>query len=47
MARAAATDTKGNQPTRPAVCEARRLRAAELFAQGRTTAAVARAVGVT
>jgi transposase len=47
MARAAATDTKDKEPTRPAVCEARRLRAAELFAQGRTTTEVAQAVGVT
>jgi transposase len=47
MARAAATDAKHEQPTRPAVCEARRLRAGELFAQGRTTAEVAQAVGVT
>ena len=45
MARAAAN--KPEELTRPAVCEARRLRAAELFAQGRTAAEVAQAVGVT
>jgi transposase len=43
-AAAAKPDT---QPTRPALCEARRLRAAELFAKGRTTSEVAQAVGVT
>src|SRR4029453_14669593 len=32
--------------TRPEVCEARRLRAAELFAQGRRPAEVAEMVGV-
>src|SRR4030095_7318401 len=33
--------------TRPDTCEAQRLRAAELFAQGRTPAQVAELVGVT
>lgn len=36
---------KRREPTRPAVFEARRLRAAELFAQGRSVAEVAAAVG--
>jgi transposase len=42
MPRAAAA----KEPTRPAVFEARRLRAAELFAEGRSVAEVAAAVGV-
>ena len=46
MAGAAAT-TPATSLTRPVICEARRLRAAELFAQGRTTTQVAQAVGVT
>jgi transposase len=45
MPRTAATQRK--EPTRPAVFEARRLRAAELFAQGRSVAEVAASVGVT
>jgi transposase len=45
MPRAAATKPK--TLTRPDACEARRLRAAELFAQGRLVAEVAAAVGVT
>ena len=36
----------GQELTRPAACEARRLRAAELFAQGRSAAEVAAALGV-
>jgi transposase len=44
MPRAAATKPKAL--TRPDVCEARRLRAAELFAQGRRPAEVAEMVGV-
>lgn len=45
MPRTAAAQRK--DPTRPFVFEARRLRAAELFAQGRSVAEVAAAVGVT
>jgi transposase len=45
MPRAAAA--KPTPLTRPEVCEARRLRAAELFAQGRRAAEVAEMVGVT
>jgi transposase len=46
MAGAAATKPDPSL-TRPVICEARRLRAAELFARGRTTTEVAQAVGVT
>ncbi len=45
MPRAAANKPK--TLTRPDACEARRLRAAELFAQGRRPAEVAELVGVT
>jgi transposase len=40
------TSATAKELTRPVVCEARRLRAAELFAQGRTPAEVAGLVGV-
>ena len=41
------TSAAARELTRPEVCEARRLRAAELFAQGRRPAEVAEMVGVT
>ncbi len=40
-----AAANKTNELTRPVVCEARRLRAAELLAQGRSVTEVAAAVG--